>query len=235
MTFLISTAPALCTSFASSHYWLEPTFENSTPKITILEAATAVEGAAAAAEEQLSKLHSVSQLSEKILENCGSSPLANVPNIRLTFSGDNDQDDFNLVRPCVKLSRQVEHFGKMIHERNSQFVSRFRTNPALITSQNSFYFVDDEVLALEKNTFQASDVDLPVVDQMHRNFRDGNLVTNPNVNVDSYCTATATVTEQKTITTRRKVSMEDHHKWNTFLKDISQLTIEIDDDNEEYL
>ena len=177
--------------------------------------------------------------------------MANVPNIRLTFSGDNDrQDDFNLVKPCVKLSRQVEHFGKLIHERNSQFVSRFRTNPALITSQNSFYFVDDEVLALEKNTFKASDVDLPVVDQMHCNFRE-NLVTNPNVNVDSYsCTATTSLTRQtysmdrenlivargqKTITSKRKVSLDDHHKWNTFLKDISQLTIEIDDDNEEFL
>ena len=198
-----------------------------------MEAATAVEGAAAAAEEQLSKLHSVSQLSEKILENCGSSPLANVPNIRLTFSGDNDQDDFNLVKPCVKLSRQVEHFGKLIHERNSQFVSRFRTNPARITSQNSFYFVDDEVLALEKNTFKASDVDLPVVDQMHCNFRE-NLVTNPNVNVD--CTpATHNTETKKTMTTKRKVSLDDHHKWNRFLKDISQLTIEIDDDNEEFL
>jgi hypothetical protein len=195
------------------------------------------------AKEQLSKLHSVSQLSEKILENCSSSPLNNVPNIRLTFSDDNDgHDDFSLVKPGVKLSRQVEHFGRLIHERNSQFVSRFSRSVNISYSQNSFYFVDDDILALESNTFKPSDVDhLPVVDQMHqyKKIRENiAAVTNPNVNVDS-CTTPATThnnTEtKKTMTTKRKVSLDDHHKWNRFLKDISQLTIEIDDGNEEFL
>ena len=217
-----------------------------------------LETAVATGEEQLSKLHSVSQLSEKILENCCNSPLANVPNIRLTFSGDNDpEDDFNLVKPCVKLSRQVEHFGKLIHERNSQFVSRFRHLHGSLTSQNSFYFVDDDVLALEKNTFQTSDVDLPVVaartaDQMHIIRHPGDNYnpqppyshfTNPNVNVDCNTTTTSlscspsssSTLTKKTITAKRSVSLDDHSKWNRFLKDISQLTIEIDTDNEEFL
>ena len=190
------------------------------------------------AKEQLSKLHSVSQLSEKILENCSSSPLNNVPNIRLTFSDDNDaHDDFSLVKPGVKLSRQVEHFGRLIHERNSQFVSRFSRSVNISYSQNSFYFVDDDILALESNTFKPSDVDhLPVVDQMHyKKIRENTAaLTNPNVNVD--CTpATHNTETKKTMTTKRKVSLDDHHKWNRFLKDISQLTIEIDDGNEEFL
>ena len=195
------------------------------------------------AKEQLSKLHSVSQLSEKILENCSSSPLNNVPNIRLTFSDDNDgHDDFSLVKPGVKLSRQVEHFGRLIHERNSQFVSRFSRSVNISYSQNSFYFVDDDILALESNTFKPSDVDhLPVVDQMHqyKKIRENTAAvpTNPNVNVDSCTPATTHNTEtKKTMTTlERKVSLDDHHKWNRFLKDISQLTIEIDDGNEEFL
>ena len=196
------------------------------------------------AKEQLSKLHSVSQLSEKILENCSSSPLNNVPNIRLTFSDDNDSydNDFSLVKPGVKLSRQVEHFGRLIHERNSQFVSRFSRSVNISYSQNSFYFVDDDILALESNTFKPSDVDhLPVVDQMHqyKKIRENTAAvpTNPNVNVDSCTPATTHNTEtKKTMTTlERKVSLDDHHKWNRFLKDISQLTIEIDDGNEEFL
>lgn len=198
-----------------------------------------------AKKEQLSKLHSVSQLSEKILENCSSSPLNNVPNIRLTFSDDNEgHDDFSLVKPGVKLSRQVEHFGRLIHERNSQFVSRFTRSVNISYSQNSFYFVDDDILALESNTFKPSDVDnnhLPVVDQMHtyKKIRENiaEAVTNPNVNVDS-CTLPAThdnTETKKTMTTKRKVSLDDHLKWNRFLKDISQLTIEIDDGNEEFL
>ena len=196
------------------------------------------------AKEQLSKLHSVSQLSEKILENCSSSPLNNVPNIRLTFSDDNDSydNDFSLVKPGVKLSRQVEHFGRLIHERNSQFVSRFSRSVNISYSQNSFYFVDDDILALESNTFKPSDVDhLPVVDQMHqyKKIRENTALvpTNPNVNVDSCTPATTHNTEtKKTMTTlERKVSLDDHHKWNRFLKDISQLTIEIDDGNEEFL
>ena len=194
------------------------------------------------AKEQLSKLHSVSQLSEKILENCSSSPLNNVPNIRLTFSDDNDgHDDFSLVKPGVKLSRQVEHFGRLIHERNSQFVSRFSRSVNISYSQNSFYFVDDDILALESNTFKPSDVDhLPVVDQMHqyKKIRENiaAVPTNPNVNVDSCTLATHNTETKKTMTTlERKVSLDDHHKWNRFLKDISQLTIEIDDGNEEFL
>ena len=196
------------------------------------------------AKEQLSKLHSVSQLSEKILENCSSSPLNNVPNIRLTFSDDNDSydNDFSLVKPGVKLSRQVEHFGRLIHERNSQFVSRFSRSVNISYSQNSFYFVDDDILALESNTFKPSDVDhLPVVDQMHqyKKIRENTAAvpTNPNVNVDCSTPASTHNTEtKKTMTTlERKVSLDDHHKWNRFLKDISQLTIEIDDGNEEFL
>ena len=195
------------------------------------------------AKEQLSKLHSVSQLSEKILENCSSSPLNNVPNIRLTFSDDNDgHDDFSLVKPGVKLSRQVEHFGRLIHERNSQFVSRFSRSVNISYSQNSFYFVDDDILALESNTFKPSDVDhLPVVDQMHqyKKIRENTAVqTNPNVNVDCSTPASThnnTETKKTMTTLERKVSLDDHHKWNRFLKDISQLTIEIDDGNEEFL
>ena len=195
------------------------------------------------AKEQLSKLHSVSQLSEKILENCSSSPLNNVPNIRLTFSDDNDgHDDFSLVKPGVKLSRQVEHFGRLIHERNSQFVSRFTRSVNISYSQNSFYFVDDDILALESNTFKPSDVDhLPVVDQMHqyKKIRENTAVqTNPNVNVDCSTPASThnnTETKKTMTTLERKVSLDDHHKWNRFLKDISQLTIEIDDGNEEFL
>ena len=101
----------------------------------------------------------------------------------------------------------------------------------------SFYFVDDDILALESNTFKPSDVDhLPVVDQMHYKKVRENIaaLTNPNVNLD--CTPATHDTEtKKNMTTKRKVSLDDHHKWNRFLKDISQLTIEIDDGNEEFL
>ena len=88
---------------------VSPESNKSTKGLCSLFCASRPQEGASDAEENLSKLHSVSQLSEKILENCSSSPLANVPNLRLTFSVDRDSDDFNLVKPCVKLSRQVEY------------------------------------------------------------------------------------------------------------------------------
>ena len=190
-------------------------------------------------EEHLSKLHSVSELSEKILAaSNGNSPVTEVPQIRLIFADEDDTEStYNyLVKPRVKLSRQVEHFGKLIHERNAQFVEYCRKKRGTLKFQESFYFDDEEVLHLEKHSAKVSDVDLPVVEEKSESISTSSTVTleyehtNPNVDVDHVDNNSKTA---KNI--QRTKSMEEHTRWNKFLKDLSQMTIEIDDDTEEYL
>lgn len=182
----------------------------------------------ATSDEHLVKLTSVSEMSEQILSN-GQSP--NIPQIKLIFeASSNDTDDQYLVKPSVKLSRQVEHFGKMIHERNAAFVHHCRkVKGSLVTQGESFYFDDEDIRQFR---LQVSDVDLPVVneDSSETTTLSSTLEpdqTNLNVNVDSSNTSETSF--------KRSLSMEEHAKWNKFLKDISQLTIEIDDQTEEFL
>ena len=208
------------------------------PSITVSVSADSIFSHKLADDDQMCKLNSMSELSEKILSDsnlahCQESSLV-IPSYlsipkepekhiendekivnhlvepRIILTPPKETECNYLVKPSVKLSRQVEHFGKMIHERNVQFVNSVR----VYNREESFYFDDEDILAIERKTFTISSVD-EVLEPGY---------TNPNYDVDSL---------DKSLT--RKVSMEEHAKWNTFLKDISQLTIEIDDESEEFL
>lgn len=181
----------------------------------------------ATSDEQLIKLNSVSELSEQILSN-GQGP--NIPQIKLIFeASSNGADDKYLVKPSVKLSRQVEHFGKMIHQRNAAFVHHCRkVKGSLVSQGESFYFDDEDIRNFR---LQVSDVDSVLNEESSETTTLSSTLepdqTNPNVDVDSNVSDDSKV--------KRSLSMEEHAKWNKFLKDISQLTIEIDDETEEFL
>ena len=156
-------------------------------------------------EDNLARLSSVSAMSEKILSNGKNNGHA-VIHEKLE----------KLVKPSVRVSKQVEFFAKLLHSRNADFVDYFRQiKGSTLKSQESFYFHDEDV----EKAFQVSDVDLPVVEE------DEPLPTPDLVPKET--------TSKKDL--KKSLSMEDHAKWNRFLKDISQMTIEIDDDSESFL
>ena len=143
-------------------------------------------------EENLARLSSVSAMSEKILSN-GKNGHAII-----------HEKLEKLVKPSVRVSKQVEFFAKLLHSRNADFVDYFRQIKGTLKSQESFYFHDEDV----EKAFQVSDVDLPVVEE------DEPLPCD---------------------LPKKDLKKSENAKWNRFLKDISQMTIEIDDDSESFL
>ena len=185
---------------------MSPIKENKSPKNSPIKnpcitesiiSADSIFSQAVESEENLARLSSVSAMSENILSN---------GNIHAKLE--------KLVKPSVRVSKQVEFFAKMLHSRNADFVDYFRQIKGTLKSKESFYFHDEDI----EKAFQASDVDLhPVVEEL----------TAPDL------LEPKKTTPKKDL--KKSLSVEDHVKWNTFLKDISQLTIEIDDDTESFL
>ena len=166
--------------------------EISSPVKNMSISADSIFSQAVESEENLARLSSVSAMSEKILSN-GKNGHAII-----------HEKLEKLVKPSVRVSKQVEFFAKLLHSRNADFVDYFRQIKGTLKSQESFYFHDEDV----EKAFQVSDVDLPVVEE------DEPLPCD---------------------LPKKDLKKSENAKWNRFLKDISQMTIEIDDDSESFL
>jgi outer membrane lipoprotein-sorting protein len=150
--------------------------------------------------------------------------LKTMPKIRLISPSFEDDANKLILKDPKIISKQVEQFAKLIHERNNQFVTYCRGIKGSLarTGESSYFYQEDlnEALKLSKvDTIEKDDANLVQVNDVVKS-PDHVQVSPEHVQMSP---------SRKKLH-KRSMSVDEHAKWNTFLKDISQMTIEIDDD-----
>ena len=140
----------------------------------------------------------------------------------------------------------IEELAKTVYSNNHYFVVECRKRN--LDYSNSFYDFDedDPVVKLEpKSTFESISEEIQenpgnfesrfkYIEAINRNNSIEEMISSEE-NIPSTLSNFTRNCSSRASTLQKSISVEEHARWNRFLKDISQLTIEIDDQTEEFI
>ena len=141
----------------------------------------------------------------------------------------------------------IEELAKTVYSNNHYFVVECRKRN--LDYSNSFYDFDedDPVVKIEqKSTFETISEEIQenpsgnfesrfkYIEAINRNNSIEEMISSEE-NIPSTLSNFRRNCSSRASTLQKSISVEEHARWNRFLKDISQLTIEIDDQTEEFI
>ena len=141
----------------------------------------------------------------------------------------------------------IEELAKTVYSNNHYFVVDCRKRNLDYSSSFYDFDEDDPVVKIEqKSTFETISEEIQenpsgnfesrfkYIEAINRNNSIEEMISSEE-NIPSTLSNFRRNCSSRASTLQKSISVEEHARWNRFLKDISQLTIEIDDQTEEFI